>query len=414
MALIKCPECGRENISDSADACPSCGFGIKQYFIEKHKEEKRKIEEERRKKEEDERKKREEEETRKKEEQLRIAKEEERKRKEFTKKFIKRLIPSMAIMLVIVTAFAIGSHAYKRHKDFIEYGAAYQEAVDIYNAERYEDALQKFLRLGDYEDSQEYVERCEVNIPLKKYKNGFYVQAYIELSKLLPESYEKVTGIPLKNVLDECRQKCADSGHQAFADKKYSDAEKCFEICYEYDDISYKEEYLAVSKLSTMKTYWYYFRSLWGEEKYAGMIHIGDTVSVTDMDDESLGIKDGTYTYEIKDDALYIQALDIYIYPPQSEDAEYLFVKKVGQSHKFYRDRNYVKKKAEEEARIKAANAPKEPRVGMTASEVRASTWGEPKDINKTTYEWGTHEQWCYPHYKYIYFEDGIVTAIQE
>lgn len=32
MALIKCPECGRENVSDSAENCPSCGYGIKAHF----------------------------------------------------------------------------------------------------------------------------------------------------------------------------------------------------------------------------------------------------------------------------------------------------------------------------------------------------------------------------------------------
>lgn len=32
MALIKCPECGRENVSDSAEMCPSCGFGVKAHF----------------------------------------------------------------------------------------------------------------------------------------------------------------------------------------------------------------------------------------------------------------------------------------------------------------------------------------------------------------------------------------------
>lgn len=32
MALIKCPECGREKVSDSAIQCPECGFGIKEYF----------------------------------------------------------------------------------------------------------------------------------------------------------------------------------------------------------------------------------------------------------------------------------------------------------------------------------------------------------------------------------------------
>ena len=32
MALIKCPECGKENISDSATTCPFCGYGIKEHF----------------------------------------------------------------------------------------------------------------------------------------------------------------------------------------------------------------------------------------------------------------------------------------------------------------------------------------------------------------------------------------------
>lgn len=32
MALITCPECGKENISDSAATCPSCGYGIKEHF----------------------------------------------------------------------------------------------------------------------------------------------------------------------------------------------------------------------------------------------------------------------------------------------------------------------------------------------------------------------------------------------
>ena len=56
MALVKCPECGREKVSDSADACPDCGYGIKAHFEKIRKEEalrnaeeaKRKQEEERR------------------------------------------------------------------------------------------------------------------------------------------------------------------------------------------------------------------------------------------------------------------------------------------------------------------------------------------------------------------------------
>lgn len=56
----------------------------------------------------------------------------------------------------------------------------------------------------------------------------------------------------------------------------------------------------------------------------------------------------------------------------------------------------------------------KEPTIGMTAEQVEKSTWGKPKDINKTTYSWGVKEQWVYSNYRYIYLEDGKVIAIQE
>ena len=42
MALIKCPECGRENVSDSAESCPDCGYGIKAHFEKIKREEERK------------------------------------------------------------------------------------------------------------------------------------------------------------------------------------------------------------------------------------------------------------------------------------------------------------------------------------------------------------------------------------
>lgn len=59
----------------------------------------------------------------------------------------------------------------------------------------------------------------------------------------------------------------------------------------------------------------------------------------------------------------------------------------------------------------------KAPSIGMTADEVRNSTWGSPSSINKTTTQNGIHEQWVYrgtSKTKYIYFDNGVVTAIQE
>ena len=57
---------------------------------------------------------------------------------------------------------------------------------------------------------------------------------------------------------------------------------------------------------------------------------------------------------------------------------------------------------------------PTEPQIGMTAEEVRNSTWGEPQDVNTTITAYHTTEQWCYSNNRYVYLEDGIVTSIQK
>ena len=37
MALIVCPECGREKVSDQAEQCPDCGFPIKKHIANEKK-----------------------------------------------------------------------------------------------------------------------------------------------------------------------------------------------------------------------------------------------------------------------------------------------------------------------------------------------------------------------------------------
>lgn len=51
--------------------------------------------------------------------------------------------------------------------------------------------------------------------------------------------------------------------------------------------------------------------------------------------------------------------------------------------------------------------------IGMTGDEVLASSWGKPRDVNRTTYSWGTHEQWVYGGNNYLYFKNGKLDAIQ-
>ena len=78
---------------------------------------------------------------------------------------------------------------------------------------------------------------------------------------------------------------------------------------------------------------------------------------------------------------------------------------------------NVIRMKFFDEKSDNSVNPPstkKEPRVGMTKEEVLNSTWGSPSKKNITEYSWGTKEQWVYSNYRYIYFENGIVTAIQK
>lgn len=53
--------------------------------------------------------------------------------------------------------------------------------------------------------------------------------------------------------------------------------------------------------------------------------------------------------------------------------------------------------------------------IGMTQDEVLESSWGKPTHKNKTTTSYGVHEQWVYGKYypKYLYFDNGILTTIQ-
>jgi len=64
-------------------------------------------------------------------------------------------------------------------------------------------------------------------------------------------------------------------------------------------------------------------------------------------------------------------------------------------------------------------------RIGMDELQVRHSSWCEPNTINRTTTADHEYEQWVYrapgiqiggfnPRVGYLYFTDGVLTAIQE
>lgn len=86
------------------------------------------------------------------------------------------------------------------------------------------------------------------------------------------------------------------------------------------------------------------------------------------------------------------------------------FTKKVEVT--YYKDTEEGKQEAKYKAQLaKKPNAA----IGMSKSQVRNKTnWGEPKYINTTTNRYGTHEQWVYDDYQYLYFDNGKLTTIQQ
>jgi hypothetical protein len=76
--------------------------------------------------------------------------------------------------------------------------------------------------------------------------------------------------------------------------------------------------------------------------------------------------------------------------------------------------RNRVRKNPEWSDEMIATTACNRVHIGMTREQAIAG-WGRPRDINRTSGSYGVHEQWVYGEYGsgYLYFEDGVLTTIQ-
>lgn len=73
------------------------------------------------------------------------------------------------------------------------------------------------------------------------------------------------------------------------------------------------------------------------------------------------------------------------------------------------------RKNAEIKRQMTAQMKKPDVQIGMTRQQVIKNTrWGVPMKINSTKTKYGTSEQWVYWGYKYLYFENGKLVAIQQ
>ena len=333
----------------------------------------------------------------------------------------------------------------------------YSNAIKLFHEEKYEEAERLFEKIDSYRDSIEWANKSEYQIGLEELSTGNYDKA-LKIFEGLPEDYEDVQNqlkeckylklsndiknnnintdtyyslleiedykdvkdiIP--NVIYELRDDLYDVAIGQYEIGKYEEAEELFSNFGDYNDsaqyLEYcnimlkfqggydssitKTDYLVLDGNNLIKydTNTYNTGEISKTEnevyliKYENQYFLVDDIYKDNLD-ESLIL----YALINTDDNT-AQGIDV-IYP--DIDFDELFVKM---------DENAIKT-IEDQYQVQINRV--EPSIGMTADEVKESTWGEPIKINKTTTEYGVDEQWVYDDYKYIYLEDGIVTAIQE
>lgn len=132
MDIITCPKCSRE-INNSANVCPDCG-----YVFEENTE------------------------------QLfenRTGNEDNIKTKK--SKTTKKIVISI-IAVIILILFAIGVFFLVTVNS-----RTYKKAIELYNTENYSEALENFNKINDYNDSADYIKKCEYELSV----NGQFLKA---------------------------------------------------------------------------------------------------------------------------------------------------------------------------------------------------------------------------------------------
>lgn len=290
----------------------------------------------------------------------------------------------------------------------------YQQAQNEYKENSYQKAAEMFYELGSYKDSQEQYGNCVYEIGKKYYDEGDYVNAIVLLEKAKNRENDAAKKLYM-NILNnegdylyrtaevEYQNGDFETARTAYTYAVKSKAEEPEQMSCTRENCEFmlniQGEYISPVNEGTVSIHGFTFIDENGtehilmpyEQQYG-------TYSWIDM-----AIIDGDENYYIK----YVEDGEIYQINRNNKD-DNLSVWETEENQLADIEREQQRKQEE------LANAKKEPAVGMTEEEVLNSTWGEPKQKNKTTYEWGTSEQWVYSNNRYIYFDNGIVTAISE
>ena len=137
------------------------------------------------------------------------------------------------------------------------------------------------------------------------------------------------------------------------------------------------------------------------------------------------GVKENLFRGEVNSRKEYMQ------FEGTSPSIDDIVAREKVRQEKQAQDEKKAQERAERAARIAQEKAKQErakrlegqrrqaakphPRIGMTQQQVVNDTnWGRPYDVNRTTSRSGVREQWVYGVRRYLYFDNGVLTAIQD
>lgn len=381
MAIIQCPECGKE-VSDTAKACPNCGYPIKQKIKQKQENEKQKFRQEKKV-------------------------ELKQKRKENFQKIKPIHIINVVIVVIVIVTIVL----------FANKNIDYKNAVKTYEAGDYKSAYEYFKK-SNYRDSIEYREKTIIEYAKLLIKEKEFESA----DQMLNLITDKTIYLELQKEMTYIRSV------EAYEAGAFELSYKLLQNIKEYKDA---ETYLKNAEMMmNIQGEWNLSGSLipfWGSVKeinFAALNIEGWRATLLYCTDLSMKYEEvGSCKLNMINTAevsLKIDTIEYIITSKYSGDGQMILVALVINDdflNEF--DINYIwnnySGNRETLCFFKTdSGIPKQPTIGMKADEVEQSTWGSPNKINKTTYSWGVKEQWCYPSSKYIYLEDGIVVAISE
>jgi len=334
--------------------------------------------------------------------------------------------------------------------------AKYENGKTLYNNKKYDVALEIFKDI-DYKDSKELADKCDIMITFTNarqlYKNGEYRSALDifntidnEDSRTYAKWCEKELGkqelslgnykegvILLKGKLDDPRIKNEIATHakqnvEIFYDiamEYYNDGD--FSICNvifdSLGDYLDSNNYKNISiLLENMQGEWYnenkdkaYIEISGWNIKMDGVFFDNFKLSNTLIYKPTTVSSGNIFERFATDDGLIFES-------SKTNTRQFISVEHYKNGFEFiildrkdFLDVKAIEQKnIDEERRLAIEKLNSRPSIGMTTSEVENTGWGKPKKINKTTTKYGVSEQWVYSQSRYVYFEDGIVTVIQE